>query len=282
MDLQARLESELGSGIAGLRYAGAGNTGALVQFRDTQEHAYIAKTGEGGGVSLAIEAYMLTLLEDGGLPVPHVYIGADDLLVMDDLGPNGRGGCDFEAEAGAALARLHRDNAGAMYGLEQDTLIGPLDQPNNRETSWLTFFRDHRLLAFARRARDEGRIGGDLMNDINTLAAKLDGYITDPLSPRLLHGDAWAGNILARDGHLAGFIDPAVYYGDPEIELAFIHLMGGKSQAFFQAYYEIMPYREGFNELRCDLYNLYPLLVHTILFGGGYARKVEGIVRRLC
>ena len=282
MDLQPRLETELGVGVTALRRAGAGNTGALVQFRDGAGHAYIAKTAEGGGVSLEIEGYMLRLLEDGGLPVPRVYLGADDLLVMDDLQPNARGGRDFEAEAGTALARLHRDNEGDMYGLDRDTLIGPLDQPNNRESDWLTFFRDHRLLAFARHARDKGRIDRQLMRNIEALAGKLDSYITRPETPRLLHGDAWAGNILARDGHLAGFIDPAIYYGDPEIELAFVHLMGGKSQDFFDSYYTIMPYREGFNELRRDLYNLYPLLVHTILFGGGYAREVARIVTRLC
>lgn len=85
----------------------------------------------------------------------------------------------------------------------------------------------------------------------------------------------WTTNILAQGDRITGFIDPAIYYGHPEVELAFITLFGTFEQPFFDHYHEIRPISTGFFEERCDLYNLYPLLVHTRLFGGSYGTAIE-------
>jgi fructosamine-3-kinase len=91
----------------------------------------------------------------------------------------------------------------------------------------------------------------------------------------------WGGNVLVNDGCIAGFIDPAIYYADPEIELAFSTLFSTFGEPFFRRYSEIRPIRPDFFEVRRDLYNLWPLLVHVRLFGGGYVRQVERILKSL-
>ena len=91
----------------------------------------------------------------------------------------------------------------------------------------------------------------------------------------LIHGDVWTTNVLARAGRITAFLDPAIYYADPEIELAFIGLFGTFGRAFHEAYHSLRPIAPGFFEERRDLYNLYPLLVHVRLFGGSYVGQVE-------
>ena len=97
----------------------------------------------------------------------------------------------------------------------------------------------------------------------------------------MIHGDLWGGNVLCGSNGLSGFIDPAIYYADPEIELAFMTLFGTVGDRFFRRYGEYHAIRPGFFEIRRDLYNLYPLLVHVRLFGGGYLGQVQSILRRL-
>lgn len=93
-------------------------------------------------------------------------------------------------------------------------------------------------------------------------------------------GDIWSRNVLARNGRVVGLIDPAIYYGHPEAELAFITLFNTFGDAFFQRYHALRPIAAGFFEERRDLYNLYPLLVHVRSFGGGYVHSVDQILRR--
>lgn len=115
---------------------------------------------------------------------------------------------------------------------------------------------------------------------IEALCARLGEWLEEPARPSLIHGDLWGGNVLAADGRISGFIDPAIYYADPEIELAFTTLFGTFGDAFFRRYGELRPLRARFFEERRDLYNLYPLLVHVRLFGGEYVSQVEAILRK--
>ncbi|MEX2535727.1 MAG: fructosamine kinase family protein [Trueperaceae bacterium] len=92
--------------------------------------------------------------------------------------------------------------------------------------------------------------------------------------PGLVHGDVWSGNVLARNGRITAMLDPAIYFADPEVELAFIELFATFGEAFWERYGELRPIDPGYREVRRDVYQLYPLLVHTALFGGGYVRAV--------
>src|SRR5690606_31505376 len=98
--------------------------------------------------------------------------------------------------------------------------------------------------------------------------------------PALIHGDLWTTNILAQDGRITGFLDPAIYYAHPEIELAFSTLFNTFDAPFFERYRQLRPLEPGFFETRRDIYNLYPLLVHVRLFGGGYVGALERFLRR--
>jgi fructosamine-3-kinase len=119
-----------------------------------------------------------------------------------------------------------------------------------------------------------------VLGRVETLAGRLDRWISDDARPSLIHGDMWSGNVLTKNGRIAGFVDPAIYYADAEIELAFATLFTTFGDAFFARYSELRPLRSGFFEERRDLYNLYPLLVHVRLFGGGYVGSVERTLAR--
>ena len=125
-----------------------------------------------------------------------------------------------------------------------------------------------------------GRLPGAVLSRLHALAGRLDKWLAEPERPSLIHGDMWGGNVLCRDGRISGFVDPAIYYADPEIELAFSTMFGTFGDAFFGPYRELRPMASGFFEERRHLYNLYPLLVHVRLFGGAYAGQVERTLGR--
>lgn len=242
--------------------------------------ALVAKIAEPDTGGLALEARMLRYLaEHTDLPVPAVLRGDDGLLLIEFI--ESSGGLDANAQAHAAelLAELHGVTA-PTFGFDWDTLIGPLPQPNPWSEDWRDFFRDQRLLYMGRLALDVGRLPAASFAGLERLCGKLDRYIESGGRPSLIHGDVWGGNVLARDGRIAAFVDPAIYFADAEIELAFSTLFGTFGDAFFARYREIRPLAPGFFEVRRDLYNLYPLLVHTRLFGGGYAADVARILTR--
>lgn len=236
----------------------------------------VAKLGAG----LESEAWMLRhLASHTVLPVPHVVHAEDDLLLLDYVPAGGGITPAVEIHAADLLAQLHALSWHA-FGAERDTVIGGLPQPNPPTRRWLDFFRDHRLLFMARAALAAGKLPPELMARIEILAGRLDRWIGEPEQPALIHGDCWGGNVLVRGDRVAAFIDPALYYADPEIELAFATLFGTFGETFFARYAEHHPPRPGFWEARRELYLLYPLLVHVRLFGGSYVDDLARIVGR--
>jgi len=274
-----------GQSVARTRPLAGGCIAEVLRVELADGGSLVAKLAEpdpganGGG--LRLEAKMLRYLADEtSLPVPRVLHGDDGLLLLEFV--ETAGGLDARAEAHAAelLAELHNLSAPA-FGFDWDTLIGPLPQPNPWTEDWRIFFRDRRLLYMGRQALESGRLPARTFADLERLCGRLERYIDAAARPALIHGDVWGGNVLARQGRIAAFVDPAIYFADPEIELAFSTLFGTFGAAFFDRYREIRPLAPGFFELRRDLYNLYPLLVHTRLFGGGYAASVASILKRL-
>ena len=239
----------------------------------------VAKIAAKGG--LAIEATMLAYLAARSpLPVPEVLLDDDDLLVMSDLGGGGRLDAEAQAEAAGHIANLH-DVTSTRFGLAKDTVIGPLHQPNTPNDSWIAFLRDQRLLPMAKLAHDRGGLSPRGLMQVKGLCNKLPQLIPEPPAAALLHGDLWAGNIVVgAEGRIAGFIDPAIYYGDAEMDLAFATLFGSLGKPFFERYDRLVGLRPGFFETRRDIYNLYPLLVHAALFGAGYGRQAETVLER--
>ena len=244
-------------------------------------HEVVVVKEAAAGASLETESWMLSYLrENSELPVPRVIHGEATLLILEYLDNAGRLDGRAETHAADLLAALHENTADA-FGLSRDTLIGPLLQPNPQTEDWIGFFRDQRLLYMARECLDAGAVQADLFRRIEALADRLEDLIPPPAAPALIHGDLWDGNILASNGRVTGFIDPAIYYADPEIELAFSTLFNTFGGRFFDRYQEHRPLADGFFDTRRILYNLYPLLVHVRLFGGGYVAQVRDVLDRL-
>ncbi len=127
----------------------------------------------------------------------------------------------------------------------------------------------------AAEAVKENSLPGKLNERIERLASELKVFLVEPKHPALLHGDLWGGNIVASDSRVSGFIDPAIYYGHPEIELAFTTMFSTFGKPFFEAYQALAPLQPGFFEERMAIYNLYPTLVHVRLFGDSYLRQID-------
>jgi fructosamine-3-kinase len=281
--VRERIESALGVKVTGLSPmpVGFGLAGYRVDLADGRCLAVKARA-EAGRADLTLEAYMLVeLARQSALPVPAVHLAEPDLLVMDYIETDG-GGITPEVERHAAelIAALHATPR-PFFGYERDTLIGPLPQPNPEADRWIPFFRDHRLLFMGRAAEAEGRLPARLLVRLERLAEWLDDYLMEPSHPSLLHGDLWTGNVLVRGNRIAGFVDPAIYYGHPEIELAFTTMFGTFGAPFFEAYAALLPLDREFRAVRCALYKLYPTLVHVRLFGSAYLPPIEQTLARV-
>ena len=263
------------------RALGGGCVGEVYRVRMKDGEDIVVKHDSRPAPALDIEGYMLRYLaEHSALPVPRVFHSSPDLLVMEYLDGDSRFDASAQRHAAELLAALHEIPA-PQYGLDRATLIGGLHQPNPWTDSWVDFFRDHRLLHMADKALEERVMPTALHRRVGRFAERLTEFIDEPPHTSLLHGDVWTTNVLACNGRITGFIDPAVYYGHPEIELAFITLFNTFGPPFFDAYHALRPIAPGFFERRRDIYNLYPLLVHTRLFGASYLGGVEQTLARL-
>ena len=166
---------------------------------------------------------------------------------------------------------------GRKYGWPNDNWIGARKQINTEYDSWIEFFRDCRLKPQFDAADRYFSPGDRRKNDY--LLSHLDKYLREPGRPSLVHGDLWAGNMITGNDGKGWLIDPAVYYGDPETDIAMTELFGGFSGRFYDAYRETGRLESGYEDRR-DLYNLYHLLNHLNIFGGGYLPSVLRIVNR--
>lgn len=177
---------------------------------------------------------------------------------------------------GQQLASLHQHSA-ETFGLAHDNYIGSLPQPNRVASEWTDFFRDERIRPLVKKLVDSGQADFDFATQVESTLNKLD-EIFPKERPSLIHGDLWSGNVMTEMSGHPVVIDPAVYYGHREMELAFTRLFGGFGDQFYDSYSEVFPLAPGF-ENRVELYNLYPMLVHANLFGGSYLLAVKRIIK---
>jgi len=198
-------------------------------------------------------------------------------IVIDYIS-HGRSRNDSQEQAGNELAAMHRHTA-ERFGWHRNNTIGATHQRNDWTDTWIDFWRDHRLGFQLQLAAGNGH-GGRLQSSGEQLLLRFDALINHNPEPSLLHGDLWGGNItFDTEGHPVIF-DPAVYYGDREADLAMTELFGGFSNDFYAAYREAWPVDPGYR-VRRQLYNLYHILNHLNLFGGGYAGQAQGLIDRL-
>lgn len=186
---------------------------------------------------------------------------------------------------GRELATMHRADCtefaeakqGRPFGFTHDNYIGASPQINTTKENWITFFRECRLLPQIKMA--ERYLDSKMRKQFTKLLDHLDSYLVEPEFPSLIHGDLWSGNAVCGPNGKAWILDPAVYVGHYEAELAMTELFGGNPQSFYDAYHEVTPIDSGYHDRR-DLYNLYHMLNHLNLFGGTYLGSVQRILNR--
>ena len=266
--------------VRALKPLSGGCVGDVYRVQMENDPDLVAKVGDAGS-GLELEGYCLGHLSTHGhLPVPDVLFADDSLLLMTYLDSGEGIGPGAQSHAGELVAEMHRISADGGFGFEKDTTIGGLHQPNPWNKDWVDFFKHQRLLYMGNVAMESGNLPVAIFSRLEKFTGDLDRWIETPEKSSLIHGDMWTGNVLAANGRISGFVDPATYYADAEIELAFTQMFGTFNQRFFDAYENIRPIKPGFFEERLGIYNLYPLLVHVRLFGGGYVNSVDGTLRK--
>jgi fructosamine-3-kinase len=203
--------------------------------------------------------------EPGALRVPEVLEATDEWLALEWLEPGG--GFD-EEELGRGLAMVHAAGADRFGEVPRPPLrIGPLAFSNDPAPDWPAFYAERLLLPLA-----------DHFPSVRRVCERIHDLAGPDEPPARLHGDLWSGNVLASGGRPC-LIDPAAYGGHREVDLAMLRLFGSPGPRFEAAYEEVTPLADGHSE-RVALYQLFPLLVHAALFGGGYGAQVERAAKR--
>lgn len=286
--LEAVLEQATGEGakISGSRPVGGGciHDGRIVSLADGRR--FFVKTNSSPPPQIfECEAQGLRALEEAGeLRVPRVIAVGDGeeeppFLVLEAIAPGRRGEGFFET-FGRRFAELHQKATAERFGFARDNYIGSTPQPNRWCDDWCEFWRRHRLGFQLDLARRRGLSDRTLDRAGDALLERLEELIGEPAEPPvLLHGDLWGGNYMVDDNGAPVLIDPAVYYGRREADLAMTRLFGGFDARFYAAYEEAWPLAPG-AEARLDVYKLYHLLNHLNLFGGGYRSSCIEILRR--
>jgi fructosamine-3-kinase len=184
---------------------------------------------------------------------------------------------DHDERLGDGLAALHAAGAPG-FGYADDNWIGSLPQSNRAHDTWPAFYAEERVLPLVRRAVDGGHAPASWAALAERLAARLPELAGPPEPPARLHGDLWSGNVITDSRGQPVLIDPAVYGGHREIDLAMLALFGGLSPRVVAAYEARTPLAAGW-KARTRVWQIYPLLVHTVLFRGSYVDAAEAAMR---
>lgn len=235
-------------------------------------HAHHIFKAESEGLQLLAQTRTLRIPQVIGHSQPNDATG---FLLMEFIEP-GAQRPDFWQRFGEGLAMLHRTTQ-ANFGLDTDNFIGSLPQSNRKHNNWLEFYIEERLLPQIQLAETQHHFSTSDHENFDQLFKKLPQILPEE-PPTLIHGDLWNGNFLTDEHGAPVLIDPAVCFASREMDIAMSKLFGGFDREFYQVYQEHYPFLPGWEE-RIDLYQLYYLLVHVNLFGGGYVQSVRQVVR---
>jgi len=252
-------------------------------FRVTgSQHSYFVKTNSAHyAFMFAAEAEALKEMAASRTvrvpePVCHGEYKGQCFVVMEDLELGGR--ADMRL-FGRQFAEMHRVTAD-RFGWRIDNTIGSTPQPNQPDDDWISFWRERRLGFQLQTAADNG-YGGELQRLGERLLADMPAlFLHHKPKASMLHGDLWSGNYGALADGTPVIFDPALYYGDREADLAMTTLFGGFGGPFYAAYNEAWPLDEGY-EVRKTFYNIYHIINHLNLFGGGYHGQAISMIQRV-
>lgn len=244
------------------------------------EEAFLKINRKAGEIFFRAEANGLTAMRDAGANVPKVLgYGEGFLLLVYDKSSFKAN--DYGTLLGQMLANMHLADTkefvkSGVFSFYEDNFIGATVQINSPKSSWVKFFQNTRLgvqMKMADRYFDK-----DDKKRCQLLIDRLRDLLIEPKFPSLLHGDLWSGNAMPDRNGNPMLIDPAVYIGHHEADIAMTELFGGFPSTFYNAYYEIIPKESGYEDRR-DIYNLYHLLNHLNLFGNSYLASVRRILK---
>lgn len=276
-ELRAGLERTLGVEVARAKPLGGGSINEAFEVSLADGESLFVKTHPRPPAGMfETEARGLAwLAEADAIRVPRVLAVCESdtaFLALELLRPAKRRSA-FDEELGRSLAALHAYGA-PSFGLDYDNFIGRLAQSNTPADGWASFYWSERLEPQLRLAVDRGLISNRTRTRFDGLLRALPELLGPEEPPARLHGDLWGGNLHSDELGAPCLIDPAVYGGHREMDLAMMRLFGGFGPRVFSAYGDALPLEPGAAE-RVELYQLYPLLVHVNLFGGSYVASVE-------
>lgn len=277
-EVRHAVAAALGARIAGAAALGGGdiNEAARVDLDDGRT-VFVKHHARPPAGMFACEARGLAwLAEPGAIRVPRVLGHGERFLALEWLEPGPRAR-DHDEQLGRGLARLHAAGA-PRFGLDHDNFLATIPQDNTPPVAagdGLGFWIDRRLIPTARLAIERGRGPRRWLDDLE----RLRGLDLPAEPPARLHGDLWSGNVHTTAAGPA-LVDPAVYGGHREVDLAMLALFGSVSPRTLAAYQEVAPLADGWPD-RVGLWQLYPLLCHTVLFAGGYASSVQSTLSHL-
>ena len=281
IQLQAHLSEVLDDEIHSVDFFEKGQIGDIYML-ETSEKSYILKTSK-PSTNLQTEANMLEDINKYNIAVPKVFDVSQTHLLMEYIQSTSQPKTTVEQHAAKILSDLHTvTNESRMYGYYYDTTIGPFSQKNEQtQYNWTLFLGQMRILPMARICYDKGYLSKTLVERLELLCRNMYTRIDmSCITPSLLHGDLWSGNILFNKNG-ATLIDPAIYFGDKEMELAFIRMFNTFGETFFNTYQETHTLSEDFYEVKVPLYQIYPLLVHIGIYGNTYVEQLEEVLKRL-
>lgn len=209
--------------------------------------------------------------------VSHCFqTGAEQVLIMEWIN-SGAKTHQFWKSFGRQLAASH-SISNRYFGWEEDNYMGSVEQPNAWTENWNSFFTTKRLMPLAHKCHQQNLLSSKHLQQLEGICEKL-GEIFEPEAPALLHGDLWSGNFMCSEKEEPVFIDPAIYFGHRSVDLAMTTLFGGFDKAFYEAYHHYFPLPRNYQE-QWEVCNLYPLLIHLLLFGSGYRRQIEEVLKK--
>lgn len=275
----------LPAGVSDVRRIGGGdiNEAFRVVLADGSDAFVKTRAQSSPGEYAAEAAGLAWLAEPGALRTPRVLAVDEHYLALEWIEPGRLDDVGAE-ELGRGLAVTHAAGAGRFGGMSGSGGDGParfgsLGLGNEPTADWPSFYAERRLRPLAAIASDRSALPASAVAAVERVCDRIGELCGPPEPPARLHGDLWSGNVMADRGGRPWLIDPSAYGGHREIDLAMLRLFGAPSQRVYSAYQETAPLAEGWSE-RVELYQLLPLLVHALLFGGSYGAAAERVALR--
>ncbi|MBL1212211.1 MAG: phosphotransferase [Ignavibacteriae bacterium] len=275
--IQNKVEQALSKKITGLNSIGGGCIGNSKLLTVQTGEKYFVKEYSNSSIHFTEANGLRELDKASAIRVPKVIFVSGDFLLLEYINSSSKTN-NFSELFGRQFARLHKHHS-SEYGFYENNFIGSTDQINlPQKKSWVEFYFENRILYQFKLAEKNGHSTGELRNGIQKIELSINDILAgSDEQPSLLHGDLWSGNYMPDENGNPCLIDPAVYYGHREADLAMTKLFGGFDSNFYAAYNEEYPLKEGW-QYRENIYKLYHVLNHLNLFGSGYYSQAISLI----